>query len=75
MPTSYQVGDRVDRIEDREVTGATIVSIQEVGDSVCVELQYDEDPSKTGWWPVNCIKPRVDPVSEPAPEPAPEQGS
>lgn len=59
MPTSYQVGDRVDRIEDREETGATIISIQEIGESICVELQYDESDS-TGWWPVECIKPRTE---------------
>ena len=70
MPTNYQVGDRVDRIENREVTGATIISIQETGNSVCVELQYDE--GGTGWWPIDCIKPRVDVAPEPAPEPVPE---
>ena len=69
MPTTYEIGQRVDRIEDREITGATIISIQETGDITCVELQYDE--GSTGWWPVNCIKPRLEP--EPAPAPAPEQ--
>jgi hypothetical protein len=72
MPTEYQVGDRVDRIEDREVTGATIISIQDLGETICVELQYDE--GSTGWWPVNCIKPRVDPEpTEPPTEPTPQQ--
>lgn len=54
MPTTFKVGDRVDRIEDREVTGATIISIEEHGDRISVELQYDE--GGTGWWPVDCIK-------------------
>jgi hypothetical protein len=51
----FQVGDRVDRIEDREVTGATVISVVEMGDGTnSVELDYDEGPS--GWWPENCIK-------------------
>jgi hypothetical protein len=55
MP-EYQVGDRVDRIEDREVTGATIISIQNLDENnISVELQYDEGGS--GWWPVSAIKP------------------
>lgn len=66
MPTTYKVGDRVDRIEDREQTGATIISIVESGDMTSIELQYDE--GGTGWWPENCIKPRVD-----EPVPSPEQ--
>lgn len=55
MP-NYQVGDRVDRIEDREITGATIISLQESPNGeVIVELQYDEGGS--GWWPSSAIKP------------------
>lgn len=54
MP-EYKVGDRVDRIEDREVTGATIISIQQVNNDIIVELQYDEGGS--GWWPASSIKP------------------
>lgn len=53
--TTYQIGDRVERIEDREVTGATVIAIQETGDSIVVELQYDEGGS--GWWPVTSIRP------------------
>jgi hypothetical protein len=53
MP-EYNIGDRVDRIEDREITGATIISIQE-GIDITVELEYDEGGS--GWWPISCIKP------------------
>lgn len=54
MP-EYNIGDRVDRIEDREITGATIISIQDSDDSIIVELQYDEGGS--GWWPLSAIKP------------------
>jgi len=55
--SSYNVGDRVDRIEDREVTAATIISVQESQDEnleTLVELQYDEGGS--GWWPISAIK-------------------
>lgn len=54
MP-EYNVGDRVDRIEDREVTGATIITVQDISGQVVVEIQYDE--GGTGWWPVSAIKP------------------
>jgi hypothetical protein len=54
MP-EYNIGDRVDRIEDREITGATIISIQEMSDEIIFEIQYDEGGS--GWWPISCIKP------------------
>lgn len=53
MP-EFNIGDRVDRIEEREITGATIISIQQHSDDITVELQYDE--GGTGWWPVSCIK-------------------
>lgn len=54
MP-EYNVGDRVDRIEDREVTGATVITVQNIGDEIVVEIQYDEGGS--GWWPTSAIKP------------------
>lgn len=56
MP-EYNIGNRVDRIEDREITSATIISIQNTTDNenIIVELQYDEGGS--GWWPVSAIKP------------------
>jgi len=55
MPSAFVVGQHVHRIEDREVTGAVILSIQGTGDEdVVVELQYDEGGS--GWWPVTSIR-------------------
>lgn len=54
MEPSFNVGDRVDRIEDREETGATIISIQGEGRYISAELEYDEGGS--GWWPLDCIK-------------------
>lgn len=42
---TFNVNDRVNRNEDREVTGATIIAI----DGDFCELAYDE--GGTGWWP------------------------
>lgn len=53
--SAFYVGQRVDRIEDREITGAIILTIVE-GDEGLIELQYDE--GGTGWWPSSAIKPR-----------------
>ena len=55
MP-QYNVGDRVNRIEDREVTGATITAVQEHGEQTSYEIQYDEGGS--GWWPESCLQPK-----------------
>lgn len=54
-PIEYKVGDRVDRIENREVTAATIISIEQVGQDIILEIQYDEGGS--GWWPATAVKP------------------
>lgn len=61
--SSLNVGDRVDRIEDRDVTGATIISIQGEGEYASVELEYDE--GGYGWWPMRCIQ-KIE--SEPQPQ-------
>lgn len=56
----FAIGQRVDRIEDREVTGATIIKIQLDSDryeNSCAELEYDEGGS--GWWPLTAIKPKA----------------
>lgn len=52
---TYQIGDRVERIEDRDVTAATVLSVQQTRDEVIVELEYDE--GGTGWWPATSIRP------------------
>lgn len=58
---TYHIGQRVDRIEDREITGATIISIQDETDPIDnvahLELQYDEGGS--GWWTSSCVKPII----------------
>lgn len=46
-----QIGDRVNRIEDRETVGATIVEIE--GESV--KIEYDEGGA--GWWPITALAP------------------
>jgi hypothetical protein len=59
---SFVVGQHVHRIEDREVTGAIILSIAESPgspgatgvDDVAVELEYDE--GGRGWWSVSTIR-------------------
>jgi hypothetical protein len=67
MP-KFNVGDRVRRIENREVTAATVLSVQESGDRVSVEISYDEGGS--GWWPEDCLEALVE---APVPTPEPEQ--
>lgn len=51
----YQIGDRVDRIEDRAVTGATVITVIERDDDDMIEIQYDEGGS--GWWPASSLRP------------------
>jgi hypothetical protein len=56
---SFVVGQHVYRIEDREVTGATILSIVESPgatgvEDAAVELEYDE--GGRGWWSVSSIR-------------------
>lgn len=52
----YKIGERVNRIEDREITGATIIAIYESNIFVTqYQLEYDEGGS--GWWPETAIKP------------------
>jgi hypothetical protein len=59
MSHAFTVGQHVHRIEDREVTGATILAIVEShvegpGDEASVELEYDEGGK--GWWSVSSIR-------------------
>jgi len=55
MPSSiYNIGDAVHRIEDREITGAIILTIIERDDDNIIEIQYDE--GGTGWWPESFLR-------------------
>jgi hypothetical protein len=62
MPSSiYNIGDHVHRIEDREITGAIILTIIERDDDNLIEIQYDEGVSRdgqggTGWWPESSLR-------------------
>jgi hypothetical protein len=49
----FQVGDRVNRIEDREVTGAVVITVVIRPDGNVYEIQYDEGGS--GWWPESAL--------------------
>ena len=59
---TFQVGDRVERIEDRaEVSSTVIAIIHNVGetssgeqDDVTVEISYDEGGS--GFWPSSALR-------------------
>lgn len=56
MPASiFQIGQRVDRIEDREVTEATVIQIIERDDGNMIEISYLEGGS--GWWPESALRP------------------
>ena len=55
----FMVGDRVTRIEARDVVWATVIAVD--GDNV--ELAYDE--GGTGWWPSDCLAPEP-PLARPA---------
>lgn len=46
----FQIGNRVNRIEDREITGATVTAL----DGEYCEIAYDEGGS--GWWPYEALE-------------------
>ncbi len=60
----FIVGQRVKRIENREIVGATVLQVichnSRVVDEYSYEIQYDEGPiegsSGTGWWPESCLE-------------------
>ena len=60
---TFQIGDRVERIEDRVEVSATVISISETAGgsgaegeiAQTVEISYDEGGS--GWWPSTCLRP------------------
>ena len=55
--------DRVNRIEDRHILGATVLSIQPSSipeEPDILELAYDE--GGTGWWPSECLAPETQEV-------------
>lgn len=49
----FKIGDRVRRLEERDVVTATVIAAED-GMIRVYELQYDE--GGTGWWPENTIE-------------------
>jgi hypothetical protein len=67
----FKVGDRVDRVENRQQTGATVLSINEsINESIIenpnpeenaevvqkVILELSYDEGGSGWWPAECVQ-------------------
>lgn len=46
------INDRVNRIEDRSATGATVLAVD--GATGSVLIAYDEGGQ--GWWPADCLE-------------------
>jgi hypothetical protein len=47
----FVVGQRVNRREDRDVTGAVVLEVYPYDDGTFVYvIQYDEEPNNVGWW-------------------------
>lgn len=60
MP-NFEVGERVKRIENREITGAIVLEICELeSDDFIYHIKYDEGPGighdGTGWWGENFLE-------------------
>ena len=51
----FAIGERVNRLENREVTGATVIAIEESPDGTIYKIEYDE--GGTGWWPESALEP------------------
>jgi hypothetical protein len=52
---NYTKGDRIDRIEDRTITGAVVLAVVDSTNGKVLELSYDE--GDTGWWPSFAVVP------------------
>lgn len=50
----FGINQRVRRIEDREIVGATVLGFEPDMNSWNYEIAYDE--GGTGWWPENCLE-------------------
>lgn len=48
------IGDRVNRIEDQKITGATVLEL----DGENVRIAYDEGGE--GWWPLDALTPLIE---------------
>lgn len=55
-PSIFTVGQKVNRIEQRDITGATVLTIIERDDGNIIEIGYDEGTG-CGWWPETSLLP------------------
>lgn len=62
----FTIGQKVNRIENREVTGATVIAV----DGEYFEIDYDEGGS--GWWPADSLIPAPEVVTDVEPGALPE---
>lgn len=51
----FKVGDRVNRIEDREIRGATIIELCNM-DSEFPSALIAYDEGGEGYWPLDCLE-------------------
>jgi hypothetical protein len=60
MEPKFRVGQRVKRLEDKDVVGAIVLELAELNDSFSYNIQYDEGVSQgndgTGWWPEGSLE-------------------
>lgn len=50
----FNIGDEVERIEQRETVKAVVINVDTSGEETNYELEYEE--GGTGWWPESSIK-------------------
>lgn len=49
----FQIGDKVERIEDRDITTAVVVDVDVSSDETMYLIHYDEGGE--GWWPESSL--------------------
>ena len=54
---SYAIGDRVTRIEDRDLRGAVVEHVAQGPGGEFLRLAYDEGGG--GWWPAVAVEPEA----------------
>lgn len=54
---SYAIGDRVTRLEDRDLRGAVVEHVAQGPGGEFLRLAYDEGGG--GWWPAAAVEPEA----------------
>lgn len=71
MEPKFVVGQRVKRLENRDVVGAVVLKVVESDDSYSYKIQYDEGKTNNspgcGWWSEDSLE-----SDGPPPEPPQE---